>query len=187
MLSLLSVGVFSTVALAGPAAPARTPPDVSTVSPAHYLLLNAPDRRVRGADPRLQSLLAEGLHRSRTFAALMTAVNRSDVIVYIESVMVLPKGTMGRLSLTPMATTGGVRYLRVQIRADLSRRESIALIGHELRHALEIAADAGVRDTTALIRLYERIGHASGGDHAYDTEAAQDTGRTVLRELAQAS
>ena len=33
--------------------------------------------------------------------------------------------------------------------------------------------------STALIGLYERIGHASNGEHAYDTEAAQDTGRIV--------
>ena len=40
-----------------------------------------------------------------------------------------------------------------------------------------------VRDSTALIGLYERIGHASNGEHAYDTDAAQDTGRIGRREL----
>ena len=72
----------------------------------------------------------------------------------------------------------------MQIRADLSRREAIALIGHELQHALEIADATEVRDTTSLVRLYERIGHMSIGEHAYDTEAARDTGRVVRRELA---
>jgi hypothetical protein len=154
----------------------------STVSPAHYLLLNAPDRRVRTTDARLQALVAEGLNRSRTFAGLLAAVNRTDVIVYIESVLTLPKTTIGRLTMAPRA--GAFRYLRVQVRADLTRRETIALIGHELQHALEIGAATDVRDTTDLIRLYERIGHVSGGDHTYDTHAAQDTGRTVRRELA---
>ena len=153
MLSLLSVGLVGALALADPAAPAPSSP----ISPAHYLLLNAPDRRVRAPDARVHSLLAEGLHRSRTFAALITALNRTDVIVYIESVMTLPKDTMGRLTMMPRG--GEFRYLRVQIRADLSRREAIALIGHELQHALEIADATEVRDTTSLIRLYERIGH----------------------------
>ena len=103
------------------------------MSPANYLLLNSPERRVRATDARLRSFLAEGLHRSRTFASLVTALNRTDVIVYIESVMTLPKDTMGRLTMMPQA--GEFRYLRVQIRADLSRREAIALIGHELQHA----------------------------------------------------
>jgi hypothetical protein len=179
MLSLLSVGLVSVIGLADPVAPA--PSSSSVVSPAHYLLLNAPDRRVRATNSRLYSFLAEGLNRSHTFASLVTALNRTDVIVYVESVMTLPKNTMGRLTMMPM--TGEFRYLRVQIRSDLSRREAIALIGHELQHALEIADATEVRDSTALIGLYERIGHASDGEHAYDTDAAQDTGRTVRREL----
>ncbi len=150
---------------------------------AHHLLLTAPDRRVRAPEARVRSLLAEGLHRSSTFASLVTALNNTDVIVYIEAVMTLPKDTMGRLSMTPRGG-GEFRYLRIQIRADLSRRDGIALIGHELRHALEIAEAADVRDTNSLVRLYERIGHPSIGEHAYDTEAARDTGRLVRRELA---
>ena len=73
--------------------------------------------------------------------------------------MVLPKGTMGRLAMLPRA--GDFRYLRIQIRSDLTRRESISLIGHELQHALEIADAQEVRDSGALIRLYERIGHGA--------------------------
>ena len=79
---------------------------------------------------------------------------------------------------------GEYRYLRIQIRADLSRREAIALIGHELQHAMEIAAATEVRDSSAMSRLYKRIGHTSNGEHTYDTEAAQNTGRVVRRELA---
>ena len=182
MLSLLFVGLASVLALADPAAPAVTPPTSSVpVAPAHYLLLNAPDRRVRATDPRLHSLMAEGLTRSKTFASLVSSINRTDVIVYIEAVMVLPKNTIGRLAMLPRAAD--FRYLRIQIRNDLSRPESIALIGHELQHALEIADAQEVRDSGGLIRLYERIGHESSGDHAYDTEAAQDMGRIVRREL----
>ena len=53
--------------------------------------------------------------------------------------------------MLPLA--GEYRYLRVRIRNDLSRREAIALIGHELQHALEIADAIEVRDTTSLIKL----------------------------------
>jgi hypothetical protein len=180
MLSLLSVGLVCLVGVADPAAPAPSP--TRSLSPAHELLLTAPDRRVRAKDARLFSMLAEGMNRSRAFAALVTALNRSDVIVYVETVMTLPQDTRGRLTLLPLA--GQYRYLRVQIRSDLSRRDAIALIGHELQHAIEIAEAIDVRDTTSLIKLYERIGHASSGDHAYDTDAAQDMGRLVRRELA---
>ena len=59
----------------------------------------------------------------------------------------------------------------------------IALVGHELRHALEVAESPDVRDEAGLIALYERIGHPSTGIHQYDTLAAQDAGRQVKAEL----
>ncbi len=52
MLSLLTVGLVGALALADPAAPAPS----SSLSPAHYLLLNAPERRVRAPEARVRSL-----------------------------------------------------------------------------------------------------------------------------------
>jgi len=46
-----------------------------------------------------------------------------------------------------------------------------------------IPGDVVVADGLPLERLYARIG-VSGGSHQYDTVAAQETGRTVRRELA---
>jgi hypothetical protein len=156
-------------------------PTPSIPTPAQ-MMLQAPERRVRAADARVQALLVEGVRRSATFTALLTALNRTDVIVYVEKSMVMPKDTIGRLTIVPMA--GPYRYLRIHIRADLTPNEAISLIGHEMQHALEVAGHADVRDAGGLIRLYERIGHSSGGEHVYDTIAAQDTGRQVRRELA---
>jgi hypothetical protein len=65
----------------------------------------------------------------------------------------------------------------------MGRTELIALIGHELRHALEVAQVPDVRDESALVRLYERIGQRSVKGHEYDTNAAQDAGRAVRKEL----
>ena len=155
-------------------------PAASIPSPS-LVLLTAPDRRVRAADAIVQSFLTEGLRRSPTFAALLAAINQRDVIVYIERSMTMPRDTLGRLTIVP-----GVRdqrYLRIHIRADLTRSESIALIGHEMTHALEIADAPEVRGPDGLIKLYERIGHSNGGEHVYDTAAARDTGRKVRREI----
>jgi hypothetical protein len=183
MVALLSVVFSSAVAVTAATDPVVAPSasaSVSVPTPIEMLLVAA-DRRVRAPDPKIKALLAEGLRRSPTFAALLVAINRSDVIVYIEHVMTLPKDTLGRLTMVPIA--GVTRYLRIQIRPDLSRNEAIALIGHELQHALEVADNASVRDTNGMIALYERIGHSSGGEHVYDTTAAQDRGRQVRREL----
>lgn len=175
--------VLSGALTAGPSSPApssRTA--VSTAALRDAALLTAPDRRVRTMNPRIQSLLAEGMRRSTTFARLISALNQTDVIVYLEPVVDLPTTVSGRLLLLPLA--GGQRYLRVQLRADMTPNETIALIGHELRHALEVADAQDVRDEASLIELYRRIGSPGGGMHTYDTAAAQTTGRVVRSELA---
>jgi hypothetical protein len=175
MVSLLPAIVSGAMLLAAPTDPAPSAPAPN------YTLLVSPDRRVRGADVRVQEYLTTGFSRSTTFARLLTALNASDVIVYIERVMTLPHDTIGRLSIVPVAN--GQRYLRIQIRSDLSTTDAVALIGHEMRHALEVADAPAVRDSDGMIKLYRQIGHSSGGEHVYDTTAAQDTGRQVRREL----
>lgn len=145
-------------------------------------LLTAPDRRVRTTDARIQSLLVQGARHSRTFASLIAALNRTDVIVYIEPVSNLPATLAGRLMLLPEAA--GQRYLRIQVGSLASSRDLISTIGHELQHALEIAEARGVRDQRALVRLYEQIGRAGSAAHSYDTAAAQRAGRRVRTELA---
>lgn len=183
MLSMLSVMLASVCTFSDPATPATPAPSVTPVVPtAAYLALDAPDRHVRAPEARVRALLNYGFHRSQTFADLLEQLNRSDVIVYIEALMTLPKETMGRITIVPRS--GNARYLRMQIRADLPRREAIALIAHEMRHALEIAAAPDARDADGLIKLYQRIGHSSGGEHSFDTTAAQDIGRKVLSEMA---
>jgi hypothetical protein len=102
MHALLSVLVTGTLACADPTATAMTSASIPTPA---QILLQSPDRRVRATDPRVQSLLLEGMRRSATFSTLLTALNRTDVIVYVERLMTLPKETLG-LSLDLNATCG---------------------------------------------------------------------------------
>jgi hypothetical protein len=143
--------------------------------------MSAPDRHVRPADKGMAEAIAKGMLRSGTFAHLVLALNKSDVIVYIESGRVLPTSIVGRLLLA--AGPEGTRYLRIQVSGHPGSNDMVALVGHELRHALEVAESPNVRDEASLIALYERIGHPSTGIHQYDTLAAQDTGRRVKAEL----
>jgi hypothetical protein len=145
-------------------------------------LLSSQERRVRSMDRRITELLAIGVNRSPTFARIVRAVNATDVIVYLERSRDLPNTLAGRLLLLPLAN--GHRYLRIQVRADLPAMDMIALIGHELRHALEVAEQPAVRDATAMLALYQRIGYPTAGAmHTFDTEAAQVAGRRVRLEL----
>ena len=126
MLSLLTVGLVGRTRACGSG---RTRTVLGDRRPAHYLLLNAPDRRVRAPEARVHALLAEGLHRSRTFAALMTALNRTDVIVYVESVMTLPKDTNGPFD------DGAARQRRVPLPARADPRRPVEAGGHRAHRA----------------------------------------------------
>jgi hypothetical protein len=143
--------------------------------------LDAPTRHVRTTSRNLTKLLARGYQRSPTLAAIITKLQHSDVFVYIEDVPRLPGGLEGRLMMLPRAHEA--RYVRIQIALRGAPEDTIALLGHELQHALEVAESPSVSDQAGLERLYARIG-VSGGSHQYDTVAAQETGRTVRRELA---
>jgi hypothetical protein len=143
-------------------------------------LLTEPLRRVRTVDARVARLIEAGVRRSVTFADLVAAVNASDVIVYIQSVNRLAPNIAGQLVIVPVPRA---RYLRIQVLDSLSPDETIALMGHELRHALEVAAAPEVRDQEGLIALYHRIGEPGGQLHSFETRAAQKTGRRVRTEL----
>jgi hypothetical protein len=161
---------------------------VSTMSAAAPLedaevraLMKSDRRHVRAVDARVDRAIADGLRRSSTFAALVLAIDRSDVIVYIETARRMPASLSGRLLIA--GGSAGTRYLRIQIAAAPRGNELIALMGHELQHALEVAESPGVNDERSLIALYEAIGHGKAGPHRYDTTAAQNAGRQVRQEL----
>jgi hypothetical protein len=171
---MLSIApLFLAALLAAPPAPIAPLPESD--------VLEAPTRHIRTTDKSILKLMRRGYRGSRTFAELVTRLQRSDVIVYIEEVPRLPAALEGRMMMLPRAH--GHRYVRIQIALRGSPEDSIAVLGHELQHAVEVANAADVSDAGALAKLYQRIGIRSG-PQLYDTLAAQDTGRMVRRELA---
>lgn len=137
---------------------------------------------VRGASPQVNKLIARGMKGSRTFAALVEQLNRSNVIVYIEVTRHVPAGLDGRLAF--MTSAGPLRYLHAQVREDLPMDLLLATAAHELQHAVEVAAHDEVRDAEGLAVLYQRIGIPGHNHKRFDTVAARDTGRRVRQELS---
>ena len=136
--------------------------------------------RVRGATPQMTRLIHEGVKRSRTFSSLVSALNQTDVIVYVQERRDLPVGVDGQLTLATAANAQ--RYLRAQVLSGLGTSETIAIVAHELQHAVEIAQHTDVRDAEALAALYRRIG-ITAHHGRYDTAAAQAAGSRVRAEL----
>jgi hypothetical protein len=143
-------------------------------------VLDSPARHVRAADRSMRHLIKTGFRHSPTFATLLARLERSDLIVYVQEVSSLPNGIEGRMLLLPRAH--GQRYVRIQIASRGTPSEAVALLAHELQHALEVADNPDVIDDDALEALYRRIG-VREGHNWYDTVTARETGRRVLREL----
>jgi hypothetical protein len=181
MMHLISVVTSAVMAVASSSLEAPAP---STVRDLHRLL-TAPHRHVRTHDERIRAAFFDGVRRSRTFGDLVAALERSDVIVYVEPAHFLPAQTDGGLSR--LSTTGGYRYLRILVRPTFSRDQLISLIGHELQHAVEIAEAPGVYDENSMRKLYARLGVGVSDMHGFETEAARDAGYQVRRELRRFS
>lgn len=136
---------------------------------------------VRGASPRMMQLLEQAIKRSPTFAALVTVLNGTDVIVHVEEVRGLPLGVDGRLTF--VHATAGVRYLRAQVAMGRGDVDTMSTVGHELQHAVEVAIHENVRDEAAFGELYARIGDRPARPDQYDTAAAREAGRRVRNEM----
>ena len=140
---------------------------------------------VRTPDLRLRRLIEDGVRTSDTFRDLMDRLHRSDVIVLLDcDGPATPAG--GRLAFVSVA--GGYRYVQVRVTRLRSADQQLAIIGHELQHAVEIADAPHVVDALSLAREYQRIGFVSryrtGGGTAFDSVAAVEAGYRVLREMS---
>jgi hypothetical protein len=121
---------------------------------------------------------------SPTLRALVARLRTSDVVVYLRCDG--PAAPDGRLTFVSAA--GGYRYLVVRM-ARFPPAQQIALMAHELQHAVEIADTPAIVDGASLVREYKRIGYVNQWSSlpglAFDTKAAVATGEQVLKELMQ--
>ena len=136
--------------------------------------------QVRGASPRETRVIEHLLGRSATARALVSELESSDVIVYVE---LAPNEAGGRAATRFVTTTASHRFLRIVIGAMTPPYERGPLLAHELQHAVEIAREPDVRDDDGMRRLYLRIGEDRAARASFETAAARATGLRVRREL----
>lgn len=155
---------------------------VSLLAPS--LSADAAVPRLRPTDREMRQLLADGVATSASLRAIVERLDALDVVVYIGCAR-LPLGLDGRLTF--VSAGGGLRYVTVGIAWDRRPSRRIAILGHELQHALEIAERPAIVDAASLAREYRHFGFsrapAGGGRMAFDTTAAIDAGDRILREL----
>lgn len=137
--------------------------------------------RVRSSDPVLSALIERAAGHSATFQRLLTTIQGSNGIVYVE-VGECPHILPACLK-TWMKTVGPNRFLRVYVdtRKIQSDVDSMAAIGHELQHAVEALSETGVTDTFGLFNFFDR--HASRDSGWFETPEAIHAGDDIQKEL----
>ncbi len=147
----------------------------------------APDPHLRSVEVELIDDLEMGVRVSPTFRQLVARLEASDVVVYVMFDTELTPNTDGHVSL--MSKAGGRRYLRLSIDRHTAGCQRLAILGHELQHAVEIAEAADAVDQASMVLLYRRIGFraAGGRPDSFDSRLAIETGQQVRREVLAAS
>jgi hypothetical protein len=161
-----------------------TPPVSAQSAAGTTAFLLSPASRVRCLDQEARKLLEAALAVSPTIVRIVTDLQSTDLIVGIETEVLKKRGLNGDARVT--SASPAVRHVRIRVGIPNSRSSLIAVLGHELQHASEIAAAPDVRDAAAQRAHYLRIGFEPVGRGYYETDAALETGRLVAAEVAAA-
>jgi hypothetical protein len=135
--------------------------------------------RVRSSYAYLRAMIEEAVQRSATFRRLVAAIEATNGIVYVEHGS-CRQGVHACLSLNVTAA-GDYRILRVTVDARQPDWDVMALIGHELRHAIEVLENAALVDPTGVFQFYAQ--HHLVKDRPFETDAAIDAGDAVRKEV----
>jgi hypothetical protein len=148
----------------------------------------SPDARpshVRATEPSIAALITAGLSGSATFRHLVTALDGSDVIVYIQPKVARPE--LRAYLSHQIVARGDHRYLRIMIDTRGPESRVVSILAHELQHAVEVAATPDALDADSLGRALERsaLPFRCAGV-SYETRKALDVQSAVLEELKRA-
>lgn len=136
----------------------------------------------RPVDPLAAATFARATEGSAIVRALVERLEWSNVIVHIETAARMPAGIGG---MTRFVTSrGGYRYLRITLGSALTLTVRSAILGHELKHACEVA-ESSAADQESMRELFENEGHRVG--QYFETMAAIHVERGVRMELSARS
>jgi hypothetical protein len=142
------------------------------------------DPHVRVADRVLKAMLETGAAQSPALRALLAELDAAPVLVFVDCGVQMRTRLGARLNF--VTSVDGVRYVRVGVDCTLGPRHQLALLAHELQHAMEIAGQPGVVDVDSMATYYEDIGYFTykdGRDKGFETAAAIAMQRRVDDEI----
>jgi hypothetical protein len=125
------------------------------------------------------ALLQESQRRSPTVAGLFATLDRSDVVVYV---MVSQSAPHRPASFFYVGSSRVQRFFKIVIHPEAPRADLIAILGHELQHAVEVSAAPEICDAASLATYFRRIGRRIGTS-TFETDAAIYVGQQVRADL----
>jgi hypothetical protein len=137
-----------------------------------------PHLRANG-DPAVASLIEEASRTSATFRQLVSALDRTNGLVYVEPGQ-CRHGVHECLTLS-IKVAGPHRILRILLDLHRELAELIGALGHELQHALEVLSNIHLTTTESAYLFYMQIGPTANG--RFETEGAIRTGLQVEHEV----
>lgn len=164
-----------------PGPPAKSERETSS-APSPGILAPGARSHIRAFTPGAAELLRAASAESSIFRDLLDRLEATDLVVYLTEMTTWSRSAP-QAQLAFVTTAEKTRYVLIRIDGlRLSHVDRISALGHELQHALEVAADPTVRDSAGLAALYRRIGwEAQRG--RFETSAAREVGTRVRREL----
>ena len=142
------------------------------------------DSQLRPLDPSLRAVLEAGRQYSPTFKALVDRLEAGTLVVYVQYGQ-LQSRIQGRLVF--LSAIGPRRYVLVELARELDAARLIAIVGHELQHAVEVLEQPDIVDQATFADAFSRAGfrrrHLADGGIGIDTAAAVVAGRQVWREV----
>jgi hypothetical protein len=143
----------------------------------------SPIPRVRSSDSALAGLIAQATGGSETFRRLITGIQASNGIVYVEPGR-CGHGVRACLKMW-MQVSGPNRYVRIVINRSKTDRDVdvMGAIGHELQHAIEVLSEPAVTNGVTMFNFLKRT--APTDRLQFETTAAVDTGNAVVDELME--
>ncbi len=143
------------------------------------------DPHIRSNESELLTAVRDGARLSPTLQHLVEGLEASDVVVYLMFSREESPRMAGHIAWLTKAA--GRRYLRISIDRRTLGCDRIAILGHELHHAMEIAESPAVTDEVSLGGLYRRIGFKSavGKADCFDSAGAILAGQLIKRETRE--
>jgi len=146
--------------------------------------------RLRGSDPAMAAAIEQAVEQSPTFRQLVSAINRTDGIVYVHY------GACARnvraCLLLAVTQAGPHRILHIRVDRRRKAHDLMVVIGHELSHAVELLKVPTVIDATTAQNYYRQRSdrevqlreRGSDRDRIEDQQGAATVGEATISSHA---